>query len=255
MRHVVSQLLDISERSYYTFKKQGRPVIRLLETYFSKSDLEEWIQYEKISKLDILKDFEAILQGSKLDYLKFVSEELNFSLEYDLFTDLYYKLLIYLYDMQKLENTDITSVWMVGDALPGFLLESKYSNTEEDKEDEAVLYKIKDKFGIINHFDQNMSNFIRLSLTREMIPLIRNTKGTDIDFSEVYRMNAVYHVLLFNIYKKNPKLTYKEKIIKLGNVLGFNIENLSAEQIDEIFNMPNNWKIVEADIDKSLKMI
>ena len=250
MRHIVSRLLDISERSYYTFKKQGRPVIRLLETYFSKSDLEEWIEYEKISKLDILKDFEAILQGSKLDYLKFVSEELNFTLEHDSFTDLYYKLLIYLYDMQKLENADITSVWIMGDALPGFLLESKYSNTEEDKEGEAVLYKIKYKFGIINHFDQNMSNFIRLSLARDMLPLITNNIGSNTKISETYRKSAVYHTLLFNIYKSHSELDYRQKMKYLLDLI---VPGSKEEDADIIFE--KNWKYIEVDFNKYIDRV
>ena len=245
MRHIVSRLLDISERSYYTFKKQGRPVIRLLETYFSKSDLEEWIEYGKISKLDILKDFEIILMGSKVDYLKFVNENLALDFKYDLFTDLYYQLLVYLDEMQRSEDAAISKTWTVGDAIPGFFIKH---NIATDKENEA--YRLQYKFGIVNNFDQNMSNFIRLSLSKDMLPLITNNIGSNIEISEAYRQSAVYHALLFNIYRSHPKLDYRQKMKHLLDLI---VPGSKEEDADIIFE--KNWKHLEVDLEKYINMI
>ena len=245
MRHIVSRLLDISERSYYTFKKQGRPVIRLLETYFSKSDLEEWIEYEKISKLEMIKDFEMILLGSKIDYLKFVNENLVLDIKYDLFTDLYYQFLIYLDETQRLEDTEIATTWTVGDVIPSFFLNKNKATTGESE-----IYKLQYKFGIINHFDQNMSNFIRLSLARDMLPLVTNNIGSNAKISEAYRKSAVYHTLLFNIYRSHPKLDYRQKMKYLLDLI---VPGSKEEDADIIFE--KNWKFIEVDFNKYIDRV
>lgn len=45
--------------SYYNWDKQNRPIILLLEKYFSKNELEEFIQTGKIEKLELIKDKSA----------------------------------------------------------------------------------------------------------------------------------------------------------------------------------------------------
>ena len=188
--------------------------------------------------------------GSKIDYLKFVNENLALDLEYDLFTNLYYQFLVYLDEMQRSEDAAISRIWTVGDAIPGFFIKH---NTATDKEGETD--KLQYKFGIVNDFDQNMSNFIRLSLSRDMLPLATNNIGSNIEISEEYRQSAIHHVVLYNIYKKHPTLTYQEKMLKLGEVYGFDLNNQSTDNFKKIISMSNGWKMAEVDIAKYLKKI
>lgn len=51
-REVYMALFDISINTYYLWKRQRRPVFILLEKYFSKEDLEEFIFSKKISRFD-----------------------------------------------------------------------------------------------------------------------------------------------------------------------------------------------------------
>jgi hypothetical protein len=247
----MSQLLEISEKSYYVWKKKTHTkLINLLESMYSKGDIDEYLMYGKISKFEILKDFEMILFGSKLDYIKFVNENLVLSLKYDLFTDLYYQFLVYMDKMQRSEDVEISKSWTVGDTIPGFFIKHSIA---ADKDDE--IYKLQYKFGIVNDFDQNMSNFIRISLNRDMIPIVINNKLENMEFSEEYRQSAVHHVILFNIYKKYSTLTYQEKMLKLGEVYGFDLNNQSTDNFKKIISMPNGWKMAEIDIAKYLKKI
>ena len=245
-----STVLGCSVSGYYKWKKQNRFIISLLEKYFTKHDLEEFLEKGKISKFEILEDFEMILLGSKIDYLKFINENLVLDFKYDLFTDLYYRFLIYLDDVQRSENMEIYKTWIVGDAIPGFFIKH---NAATDKEGETD--KLQYKFGLVNDFDQNMSNFIRLSLSRDMLPLATNNIGSNIEISEEYRQSAVHHVVLYNIYKKYPTLSYQEKMLKLGEVYGFDLNNQSADTFKKIISMPNGWKMAEIDIEKYLKKI
>jgi len=240
-----STILGCSVSGFYKWKKQNRLIISLLQEYFSDSDLLEWVKKQKITKLELVKDFEMILLGSKIDYLKFVNENLVLDLEYDLFTDLYYQFLVYLDEMQRSEDVEISKIWTVGDAIPGFFIKHNIATEKEDEID-----KLQYKFGIVNHFDQNMSNFIRLSLGRDMLPLITNNIGSNIEISEAYRKSAVYHVLFFNIYKSHPELDYKHKIKFLLDLI---VPSSKEEDADIIFE--KNWKHLEVDLEKYISMI
>lgn len=51
-KEVMAALFDFNATTYYSWKKQERPIIRLIEKYFTKEDLEEFLNSEKISKLE-----------------------------------------------------------------------------------------------------------------------------------------------------------------------------------------------------------
>ena len=41
-REIYMNLFDVSINTYYNWKKENRPIINLLDKYFSKEDLEEF---------------------------------------------------------------------------------------------------------------------------------------------------------------------------------------------------------------------
>jgi hypothetical protein len=58
---VMSKLLGSSIPTYYNWKRENRKIIKLLEKYFSKEDLEEFLETDKISELDNLKNLDNML--------------------------------------------------------------------------------------------------------------------------------------------------------------------------------------------------
>ncbi len=50
MKNSIKKILDISDKTYYNWK--DRPIIALLEKYFTKSDLEEFLQTNSINRLE-----------------------------------------------------------------------------------------------------------------------------------------------------------------------------------------------------------
>jgi len=59
MRKIISNLCDISEKSYYVWKnKSHKKLINLLEKYFTKKDLEEFLLTQEISKFEPPKSLE-----------------------------------------------------------------------------------------------------------------------------------------------------------------------------------------------------
>lgn len=51
----VIKILDISKPSYYVWKREGRPIFELLENYFNKEELEEFLTSRKMAKLEAIK--------------------------------------------------------------------------------------------------------------------------------------------------------------------------------------------------------
>ena len=53
MRETIVKILGVSKNSYWNYKNQNRPIIALLEKYFTKEDLQEFLETGNISKCDI----------------------------------------------------------------------------------------------------------------------------------------------------------------------------------------------------------
>lgn len=62
MINTIAAILGIHRNSYFNYKKQGRPIIFLLEKYFSKIELEEFLQTGQINKFEKLEDFNTYIE-------------------------------------------------------------------------------------------------------------------------------------------------------------------------------------------------
>ncbi|MCT7553827.1 hypothetical protein [Aliarcobacter butzleri] len=61
MEKIILNLFQYSRATYYSWKREKRPIILLIEKYFTKEDLEEFLQTNEISKLKNLDHYENIL--------------------------------------------------------------------------------------------------------------------------------------------------------------------------------------------------
>ena len=52
MKQHIKQILDIADKTYYNWKKEKRPVITLLEKYFTQEELEEFLETGTIEKME-----------------------------------------------------------------------------------------------------------------------------------------------------------------------------------------------------------
>jgi hypothetical protein len=52
MQEEYCQLLDVSRNTYYVHKRENRPIVALLEKYFTKEELEEFLKSGKISRFE-----------------------------------------------------------------------------------------------------------------------------------------------------------------------------------------------------------
>ncbi len=56
MINTICEIMMISRSAYFKFKKENRPIIFLLEKYFSKEDLDEFLKTKSIRKYDLIKN-------------------------------------------------------------------------------------------------------------------------------------------------------------------------------------------------------
>jgi len=56
MFKVIADLIRNDPKTIYRWKKQNRPIINLLEKYFTKQDLEEFLQTGQVKKMENLKE-------------------------------------------------------------------------------------------------------------------------------------------------------------------------------------------------------
>lgn len=58
MLKTYSKLLQNTVRTISNWKNEHRPIINLLEKYFTKEDIEEFINIGKIEKLELIKNID-----------------------------------------------------------------------------------------------------------------------------------------------------------------------------------------------------
>jgi len=68
MKSSIIRILNISDRTYYNWKSEGRPIIGLLEKYFTSDDLEEYLQTGSISRLENLDNLDSDLLERHIAY-------------------------------------------------------------------------------------------------------------------------------------------------------------------------------------------
>ena len=76
MRKAISTLCGINERSYYVWKnKTHTKLINLLELYFTKEDLYEFLQTNQISKMETLNHYELSLNIELNTFYRKIDDE------------------------------------------------------------------------------------------------------------------------------------------------------------------------------------
>ncbi|ABB44909.1 hypothetical protein Suden_1632 [Sulfurimonas denitrificans DSM 1251] len=75
---IFSQILEISEKSFYRWKNKDHVVlVTLLEKYFTKEDLEEFFESGKIERLDFFKKLDSFFNSFSLQIEQKMSLKLN----------------------------------------------------------------------------------------------------------------------------------------------------------------------------------
>ena len=78
MEKEILSLFKYSRGTYYSWKKEKRPIIKLIEKYFTEEDLKEFINTGRISKLETHNNYGISLSIAK-EYLSYIKEIIDFT--------------------------------------------------------------------------------------------------------------------------------------------------------------------------------
>lgn len=78
-REIYMNLFDVSINTYYNWKKENRPIIELLNKYFSKEELIEFLETKRIKKQEFLKglSIDEMENSMKSEYNKRILEQIE----------------------------------------------------------------------------------------------------------------------------------------------------------------------------------
>lgn len=131
-RKLVSNLLGISEKSYYRWKEE-RKIFALLENYFTDQDIEEFLNTGKIGKFEKLTYLNTkLILKNQCKYLesfkgKFLDKSLKTS--HSIFINFYFSFLVNLKEISLKENIyDLKINDILFSSINTFLLD-KYNNS------------------------------------------------------------------------------------------------------------------------------
>lgn len=171
-KQLACEILDISTRSYSNFSKQKRLIIHLLEKYFTKEDLQEFIEFGKINKFENNDSIqEYFIETNKNKYIqsfKSTSPSLR-SIYEESIKDFYFYFLTnlknkknffsstdYEYESNLIEKYDFNK------ALSDYIFKNQEKEFEKGNFDKRLLY-VKEKIekehtNFVKFTDENFSN-------------------------------------------------------------------------------------------------
>ncbi|OHE08940.1 MAG: hypothetical protein A2513_02850 [Sulfurimonas sp. RIFOXYD12_FULL_33_39] len=138
----ISNLLLFTPQGVNKWKKEKRPIIFLLEKYFSKEDIEEFLQTGAIMRYETPNTSLEFLESFKSKYFNFIHVKMRFinSLsEYQL--DFYFS---YLFFIKVNHNQFSIHDHPFYSSLSRFALDNKQDTSRNDKDSLHIVYDIID---------------------------------------------------------------------------------------------------------------
>lgn len=143
MRDTICKFCDIGQKSYYHWKnKLHTPIISLLEKYFTKEDLEEFLETGAIMRYEIPNTSSEFLEVFKNKYLNFLHQKMrliNSLSEYQL--QFYFS---YLFFIKVKHHQFIIHSHPFYASLSRFALDNNQDAHKNDKDSLHIVYDIVD---------------------------------------------------------------------------------------------------------------
>ena len=172
MKENIKKILDISDKTYYNWKNQNRPIIELLHKYFTDSEIEEFLQTGEIINFEatnyIKNNFMKINKNKYIQNFKSIDSSLR-SIHQEHIKDFYFYFLSnlknkknffsstdYEYESNFIEKYDFQK------AISDYIFKNQEKEFEKGNFDKRLLY-VKEKLekehtNFIEFTDENFSN-------------------------------------------------------------------------------------------------
>ena len=181
MINTISKILGIHRNSYFNWKKQERPIISLLEKYFTKEDLEEFLNTNEISKMKYLNHYEEILN---IEFITFYREKFDTGENAKKFNELFWNF-ISLYKnkliSQNNENFKVNKIILNELLLDYYTLlidENKQTNKYPD---EYIKSKVSHFITIMQEPSVELVNFIITNIELDFVQIINYLRTNKLD--------------------------------------------------------------------------
>lgn len=160
MNEVYATLLGVSENLYYKHKRENRPIIRLLDKYFSKYDLKEFVDTGKVEKYDEIVDCDQVKQL----FVKTLIKEFDTYRDLEFFTDFIRRVGERRKHYNNLTELDYINY---GDAINYFLYE-----TDQFEQTKALrIFSIITKYqSHLLYFYQNEAKILEYAKVNDILP-------------------------------------------------------------------------------------
>ena len=257
-KETMAAIFSTAEGTYYKWKREKRPIIALLEKYFTKQDLEEFLQTGKISKFEVIQEQEHTYRYAKRQYFNVMESigSLGNIVNKD-FMDFYFNVLVYAKNnMERLtlySPFDMQRASILFATERGFVVESK---------ENTPLPAFEAGIELLGHFDCHINQFLFANIMQGFQPML-SIEIDDSEFRYDAKVEAYLHALLFALYEAHPDNPAEEKRVILFTVLNefygfFNLSTVSEQDfeqtsLDTMLKM--HFDMVQKHFDKLLEAV
>ena len=190
-RKLVSELLGISEKSYYRWKEE-RKIFDFIQKYLDDNLIQEFLETGKISRFD---DNNLIYNNFiNKNYIKYFNKEKRnrkVSESWEVFVQFYFNFLIHISNIDETHKN-------LGFSKIIFEFCFAYQNNYKLSQEAEGIFKDMRYF---EGWDDEMLIFLKYILKDDLLPLLRGYEYFD---------EATYHVIKYNIYKYKPELNEEQ---------------------------------------------
>jgi hypothetical protein len=236
---IMANLLEISENSYYRWKKKDHiKLIKLLERYFTIYEIEEFLKTGNISKFDNLNQYSLLSCMNFLKKLKLLknSDSLNLTYHYDYF----YYFTNFILDYIKNGYQNKEKQWKGTNELlffKNYFLDfciNNQPNTNSINPFKAIDFIYNQDAIKPQYIDLE---FNTINTLRELSNFINNFKQEDLYFLNLCIQDNF--ITLLNFYKSDDAniSNLKEDILYFFNNLKTSLEKVLNIKIDSIENI------------------
>jgi len=241
MISTLSSLFSNSPKSVSNWRKEKRPIIQLIDKYFTKEDLQEFLENGRISRLDEA-DFiqKEVFQLNMLKYFQSFTATPLYSSNH-IFIIFYFRFIKELYKASKGMETIDTFLFNANfylanfnQLLNTFLVSHSISQSYENQSEIFhEIYILQKYFVIFDNWDSYMLLFLRKCIDNGFKNLF-NPHDEDNKKAE-----AFYHICGFIVFTDNKykDLTDLKKINFINNKYkNYQKLPLSSDSIDTILD-------------------
>lgn len=249
---LVTKLFGFSRQSWNNWKKEQaeegtRPIISLLEKYFSEYDLQEFLETQKISRLELCAENEEENIYANIQYLDIFlkqDESSRFVKSSDYGYDFYFSILVKIKNMLGNEQIPFFDVYE-------FAWSALYQ-TVLDPEN----FKPNEQIPVFSDFGCGANKALKMNLYHDFEPIVKMAMQDH--FNKEEKKEAYIHALSYNLYSLHSEKSFAEKKHLLKSIL----YKLFPEDVKEIPNgvflnpfIEENIELIEKNYDTIIESL